>query len=81
MALSSRQDHQEFENLIMENDIEEGAVHVQLAVVVSEALSSRWSLMAILQNGLLLCRFSELIAGTSAIHRGSHGPQRCFAAC
>jgi hypothetical protein len=54
MALSSRQDHQEFENLIMENDIERGAVQVQLAVVVSEALSSRWSLMAILQERSLV---------------------------
>jgi hypothetical protein len=54
MALSSRQDHQELENLIMENDIEEGAVHVQIAVVVSEALSSRWSLMAILQERSLV---------------------------
>ncbi len=37
MTLSSRQDHQEYENLIMEDDIEDGAVHVQLAVVVNEA--------------------------------------------
>jgi hypothetical protein len=37
MTLSSRHDHQEYENLVMEGDIEEGAVHVQLAVVVNEA--------------------------------------------
>jgi hypothetical protein len=37
MSLSSRQDHQKYENLVMEDDIEEGAVHVQLAVVVDEA--------------------------------------------
>jgi len=35
MTLSSRQYHQKYEYLAMEDDIEEEAVHVQLAVVVS----------------------------------------------
>jgi hypothetical protein len=36
MTLSSRHDHQEYENLVVEDDIEERAVHVQLGVVVNE---------------------------------------------
>ena len=34
---STKQDQQQYETLIVEDDIEEGAVHVHVAVVVQEA--------------------------------------------